>query len=144
MDALRLTIPGQPVPQPRPRVSTFGGVGRGYTPAGHKIHAYRQAIVILAKASGRRIDGPAALHVVAVFERPKSHWRKSGLKAGAPLWPVGDGDNLLKGVADALTDAGVLHDDGQVVIWNIVKRYGLQARTEIVVGPTEIPGDGEP
>lgn len=133
MDALRITVPGQPVPQPRARVSTFGGKPRGYTPASHRIHAYRQAIVLLAKASGYRLKGPLFIDVLAVFERPPSHWLKRGLKANAPGWPRGDGDNLLKGVADALKTAGVYHDDDQLVDWHIFKVYGRSARTEISV-----------
>ena len=143
MDALRITVPGQPIPQPRARVSTFGGRGRAYTPAGHKIHAYRQAIALLAKASGRRFDGPILLDVVAVFERPPSHWLKRGLKASAPGWPRGDGDNLLKGVADALKVAGVYHDDDRLVDWHIFKVYGKSARTEITVRPFEGYSDAD-
>lgn len=130
--AILLEVPGQPVPQPRPRVSTWGGRGRAYTPKDHAIHAYRQAIELIAK--GRRIDGPVRLSVQAVFARPASHWRKHDLKDDAPRWPRADGDNLLKGVADALTDAGVWDDDDQVVEWTIRKRYASrseQARTVI-------------
>lgn len=143
MDAITFTIPGPPVPQPRPRVSTWGGRGRAYTPAGHKIHAYREAIALVAKASGKRIDGPVALDVLAVFERPPSHWRKRGLRENAPRWPRADGDNLLKGVADALTDAGIWEDDDQVLDWRISKRFGKSARTEITIRPLEVPTDGD-
>lgn len=122
--AIVLEVPGQPVPQPRPRVSTWGGMGRAYTPAKHGIHAYRQAIKLVA--NGKRIEGPVVLDVVAVFARPPSHWNKNGLKADAPLWPRADGDNVLKGVADALTDAGVWDDDDQVVDWRIRKRFAAR------------------
>lgn len=122
--AIVLEVPGQPVPQPRPRVSTWGGRGRAYTPAAHPIHAYRLAIQLAAKR--KRIEGPVVLDVVAVFARPPSHWNKGGLKADAPLWPRADGDNVLKGVADALTDAGVWDDDDQVVDWHIRKRFAAR------------------
>lgn len=133
MDAITFTVPGQPVPQPRPRVSTWGGRGRAYTPAGHKIHAYRQAVVLLAKATGRTVAGPVSLTVKAVFERPPSHWRKRGLRENAPQWPRADGDNLAKGVADAITDAGLWRDDDQVVEWHVRKSFGTPARTEITI-----------
>ena len=129
-----LVVPGQPVPQPRVRVSTRGGFGRAYTPSKHPIHAYRAAIAALA--AGKRIEGPTALAVEAIFARPASHWRKAGLKADAPRWPRADGDNVLKGIADALTDAGVWPDDDQVIRWEITKRYGSRAeaaRTLITV-----------
>lgn len=131
-----LEVPGQPVPQPRPRVSTRGGFGRAYTPTKHPIHVYRQAIKLVAMACGKKITGPTALVVDAVFQRPPSHWRKHDLKPDAPPWPNADGDNVLKGVADALTDAGVWADDDQVVFWSIRKRYAArseQARTIITI-----------
>lgn len=131
-----LEVPGQPVPQPRPRVSTRGGFGRAYTPTKHPIHTYRQAIKLVAMASGKKIAGPTALVVDAVFQRPPSHWRKHDLKPDAPPWPNADGDNVLKGVADALTDAGIWGDDDQVVFWSIRKRYAArneQARTIITI-----------
>jgi len=131
-----LEVPGQPVPQPRPRVSTRGGFGRAYTPTKHPIHVYRQAIELVARASGKKITGPTALLVDAVFQRPPSHWRKHDLRPDAPPWPNADGDNVLKGVADALTDGGVWGDDDQVVFWSIRKRYAArdeQARTIITI-----------
>jgi Holliday junction resolvase RusA-like endonuclease len=131
-----LEVPGQPVPQPRPRVSTRGGFGRAYTPTKHPIHVYRQAIKLVAMASGKKITGPTALVVDAVFQRPPSHWRKHDLKPDAPPWPNADGDNVLKGVADALTDAGVWGNDDQVVFWSIRKRYAARdekPRTIIII-----------
>lgn len=134
--AITLTVPGQPVPQPRPRISTWGGRGRAYTPAAHPIKAYREAIVLLARADGGKIDGPTSLSVLAVFKRAASHWRKNDLSPAAPPYPNADGDNVLKAVADALTDAGVWPDDNQVLRWEIVKRFaarGEQPRTVITV-----------
>jgi Holliday junction resolvase RusA-like endonuclease len=128
MDPIVLDVPGQPVPQPRPRFTRMGG-GRTYTPTKHPIHVYRQAITLMARASGKRFDGPTQLEVDAVFQRPASHWRKHDLKPDAPAWPRGDGDNVLKAVADALTDAGIWPDDDQVVDWHIRKRYA--ARNEL-------------
>jgi Holliday junction resolvase RusA-like endonuclease len=136
MDDIVLEVPGQPVPQPRPRVSTRGGHGHAYTPTKHPIHVYRQAIELVARASHKTITGPTALVVDAVFERPPSHWRKHDLRPDAPPWPRADGDNILKGVADALTDAGVWPDDDQVVCWSIRKRYAARnenARTIITI-----------
>jgi len=133
---IRLEIPGQPVPQPRSRVTTRGGRARPYVPAKHPIHAYRRAIELLARSKGQRFDGSVAFIVDAVFARPDSHWRKHDLKPKAPPRPRGDGDNVLKGIADALTDAGVWGDDEQVVTWHIDKRWASRyepARTVIIV-----------
>lgn len=140
MRTITLEVPGQPVPQPRPRVSTRGGFGRAYTPKRHGIHAYRQAIALMAKAVGRKIAGAAELEVEAVFARPPSHWRKHDLRLDAPPWPRADGDNLLKGIADAITDAGLWHDDDQVVRWSIRKRFASRnesARTLIRISEAD-------
>lgn len=130
----QFVVPGQPVPQPRVRVSTRGGFARAYVPARHPIHAYRQAVQ--AAAAGRLPSSAYfALDIVAVFERPKSHLTKRGLKADAPAFPPRvDWDNLGKGVCDALT--GLLwEDDDQVVDGHVAKRYaapGEQPHTRIV------------
>ena len=61
-------------------------------------------------------------------------------RSDAPLWPRADGDNLIKGVADAITDAGTWDDDDQVVIWSIRKRYAArheQARTIIHISEAD-------
>lgn len=144
MDALTFTIPGQPVPQPRPRVSTWGGRGRAYTPAEHGIHAFRQAVAIratlAAKAAGwKAAEGPVELSVEAVFQRPPSHLLKSGEpRPKAPAFPPKcDWDNLGKGVSDAVTDSGAVWlDDDQVVDGRVRKRYaarGEQPRTIVTV-----------
>ena len=130
------TVPGTPVPQPRPRVSTRGGFARAYVPAKHPIHAYRQAVTLSATAARMpKVEGPCELTVEAVFGRPASHQRKNGLAKDAPLYPghsCGDCDNVAKAVADSLPFA----DDTQVVRLVVSKRYaaaGELAHTVVVV-----------
>lgn len=117
------TVPGQPVPQPRARVSTRGGFARAYTPAKHPVHAFRQAVTLSAAAAGMTaIDGAYELTVEAVFARPASHLRKSGIASKAPAYPghsCGDCDNIAKAVQDSLP----FHDDTQVVRLIVSKRY---------------------
>jgi Holliday junction resolvase RusA-like endonuclease len=120
---ISLEIQGQPVPQPRARISTRGGFGRAYTPTAHPIRAYRAAIVALAAGKKTGRGKAVRLSIEAVFARPASHWTRTGLSKSAKQWPPCDGDNVAKGVADALTDAGVWPDDSCVVEWRIVKRY---------------------
>jgi len=129
-------VPGTPVPQPRPRVSTRGGFARAYVPAKHPIHAYRQAVTLSATAARMpTVEGPCELTVEAVFGRPASHHRKNGLAKDAPLYPghsCGDCDNVAKAVADSLPFA----DDTQVVRLFVSKRYaaaGELAHTVVVV-----------
>ena len=150
MDAtwtISFTVPGAPVPQPRPRISTWGGRGRAYVEARHPIHAYRQAVELAATVAARGAghkpaDGPLAVEVVAVFGRPPSHLTKGGTpRSTAPDYPPRcDWDNLGKGVCDAITTSGAVWlDDDQVVDGRVRKRYGSgpddPPRTVVTVRP---------
>ena len=138
-DSITFTVAGQPVPQPRHKVSSRGGFARAYIEARHPIHAYRQAIALIAKGAGwQPQEGPIALDIECIFGRPPSHLTKAGLAKGAPaIPPKCDFDNLAKGIADAITDSGgVWRDDDQVVDGRCRKRYaerGEQARTIVTV-----------
>lgn len=140
MDAPReitFIVPGDPVPQPRPRFSTQGGFARAYTPKSHPVTVYRQAIALSAKAAGASpCDDDVELEVVAVFGRPKSHWNKTGLTPSAPSRPhKSDWDNIGKAVSDALN--GVAYeDDDQIVMGRVVRRYAARnepARTVVTI-----------
>lgn len=125
-------MPGDPVPQPRPKVSTVGGFARAYVPKDHAIHAYRQAVALAARAAGlREADGPVSVIIDAVFGRPKSHLTKSGVKASAPALPRPDVDNLGKAVLDALQD--VMGDDTNVSRLVVEKSWGPKGRTTVRV-----------
>jgi len=132
MHAVSFTVAGQPVPQPRPRVSTAGGFARAYVPKQHPVHVYRQSLSAAARSAGLTATGePLNVVIDAVFERPKSHMRKSGVKADAPRLPRPDVDNLAKAVLDALQD--VIGDDTNVARLVVEKSYGTEARTTVRV-----------
>ena len=130
---ISFTVPGDPVPQPRPRVSTRGGFARAYVPAKHPVHAYRQAVVLAAKLAGLgTITEPIQVCVVSVFERPKSHVTGRGVvKATAQRVPRPDVDNIAKAVLDALGD---FFDDTLVESLQVSKSYGTAAHTKVVIG----------
>ena len=128
--AVSFDVPGDPVPQPRPRVSTAGGFARAYVPKGHAVHAYRQAVAIAARAAGLTATGePLNVVIDAVFARPKSHLRKAGVKPDAPKLPRPDVDNVAKAVLDALQD--VMGDDSAVARLVVEKSYGPAGRTTV-------------
>ena len=128
--AVTFSVTGQPVPQPRPRVSTAGGFSRAYVPGKHPVHAYREAIAAAARAAGLTTTGEVLNVVIdAVFERPKSHMRKAGVKPDAPKLPRPDVDNIAKAVLDALQD--VMGDDSLVGRLVVEKSYGTEARTTV-------------
>ena len=132
MDAISFEVPGDPVPQPRARISTRGGFGRAYTPANHKIHAYRAAIAAAARKAGATPTeaSPLTLIVDLVFARPKSHFRKSGLREDAPRLPRADCSNCLKGIEDALNGIAWV-DDTQVGRVVVEKTWGTEGRTTV-------------
>lgn len=136
--SVTLFVPGSPVPQPRARISTIGGFARGYVPANHPVHAYRQAVAAAARSACAEEfppDVPLVLSAVFTIGRPKSHVLKSGkLRKGAPVFPRnGDTDNLIKAVQDAM-EGIVYRDDSQVVWYGDTGRlYGENPGTRIEV-----------
>lgn len=130
MKPVTFTVVGEPVPQPRPRVSTRGGFARAYVPSAHPVHAYRAAIAEEAAKAGVEDTGePVEVIVDAVFARPKSHMTRKGVKPSAPALPRPDVDNLGKAVLDALQD--VMGDDTKVRKLVVEKSYGQEARTTV-------------
>lgn len=120
-------VPGDPVPQPRPRVSTAYGSARAYVPQSHPVHGYRQAVQLAAVAAGAQAhDSPVDVEIVAVFARPKSH------RKGSTTQPRQDVDNVAKAVLDALTGVA-WDDDRQVRRLTIEKSYGEEGRTTVRV-----------
>lgn len=130
MRPVTFTVAGEPVPQPRPRVSTRGGFARAYVPSTHPVHAYRAAIAEEAAKAGLEQTGePVEVIVDAVFARPKSHMTKKGVKPTAPQLPRPDVDNVGKAVLDALQN--VMGDDTNVRRLVVEKSYGTEARTTV-------------
>lgn len=137
---LSFTVPGEPVPQPRPKVSTQGGFARAYVPAKHPIHRWKLDIVDTAVDLHMRNDVPDGWMPVSVYlvfrmPRPKSQTRKKGPNPELPHVKRPDVDNLAKAVLDALT--GVLwKDDGQVqrlAVTKVVAAGGADPGVDVVV-----------
>jgi Holliday junction resolvase RusA-like endonuclease len=94
------------------------------------VHAYRQSLAAAARDAGLSETGePLNVVIDAVFERPKSHLRKGGVRADAPRLPRPDVDNIAKAVLDALQD--VMGDDTNVARLVVEKSYGQEARTTV-------------
>ena len=130
--AITFTVPGNPVPQPRVRVSTRGGFARAYVPSKHPVHDYRTQLAVAARIAGLTPTGePLDVVIDAVFERPKSHMNKAGVKATAPALPRPDVDNVAKAVLDSLQD--VMGDDTMVARLVVEKSWGQEARTTVRV-----------
>ena len=130
--SITFSVDGEPVPQPRARITTRGKFAHAYVEAKHPVHAYRKAIQMAAVDAGLRpCTGLVVVEIDAVFTRPKSHLNKTGLKPTAPLAPRPDVDNVAKAVLDSI--GPVLGNDSQVKRLVIEKRYGTEARTTVRV-----------
>jgi len=130
--AIAFTVEGDPVPQPRARITVRGRHGHAYTPSDHKIHGYRAAVAAAAaKAGATPTDAaPITLIIDLVFARPKSHFRKSGLREDAPKLPRADCSNVLKGIEDSLNGVAWV-DDTQVGRVVVEKSWGTEGRTTV-------------
>jgi Holliday junction resolvase RusA-like endonuclease len=132
MKPITFAVTGDPVPQPRVRVSTRGGFARAYVPGKHPVHTYRHAIAAAAAAAGATATDEEPLTVILdlVFSRPASHKNKSGLRKNAPVQPRPDVDNVAKGILDSLNGVAWA-DDRQVGKLVVEKSYGEEPRTTV-------------
>lgn len=133
---IRITIPGEPIPQPRQRHRIAYRANRqpyvvNYTPANDPVTSYKQAIALVAKQHCcEPIDGPVEFTIDFFFPRPKSVKGSSPFKATR-----GDLDNYCKAALDALNGIAYV-DDGRVFRLHAAKYYcepGTQPRTEIAI-----------
>jgi Holliday junction resolvase RusA-like endonuclease len=127
---MKIFIPGEPIAQPRAKVSTRGGFARAYVDAKHPIHAYKQAIrLAYVNAGGEVLEGPVEVRIACWFERPKGHSKKRRQQR-EPKTTKPDLDNVGKAILDALNEIAY-NDDGQVYRLTVEKWY---------VGPYDLIG----
>ena len=137
-----LRVHGTPRGKGRPRF--VKATGRTYTDA-QTTEAEGDIIGAWERAGAPRVDGPVALHVTAVLERPKGHRKRNGDLSAEGLrhhWPAKkpDLDNLVKLVMDAL-NTRAYRDDCQVVHSVLWKRWaspGEVAHTRVWLEPMRL------
>ena len=129
---IKIVIPGQPVPQGRPRFS-----------AKPFLHAYdpKPSVDYKVKAAALRnmpqkpLSGELEVEVHVYKETLKSFSKAKKIDAEARiLRPITkpDADNYAKGILDALKGI-VWEDDGQVVDLIARKYYSMEPRAEVFV-----------
>ena len=130
---ISFTVSGDPIAQPRHKVSTRGGFAKAYIPKEHPIHAYKEAIQLAAKIAmaGRApVEGPVLVTVLFRFGRPKSHSKAARSNDNHKQKP--DLDNLCKAVLDALN--GICWtDDSQVCQIRASKAWRTEGQTIVVI-----------
>ena len=131
MPKLRITIPGTPVAQGRPRLSTFKGYARAYDPK--KSRDWKTMVKEFGINAMREhgydepFTGPLKVWIKCVMPLPKSAWRK---RAPVPeKWNTKkpDVDNLYKGIADGL-EGVAYHNDSQICDLQVIKRTAAQEK----------------
>ena len=120
--ALEMVVFGTPAPQGSKRFVGRSKAGRGIMiESSAKVRPWREAVRQTAVADGLPgpLDGPLRLDLVLTLPKPASAPKKR------QTWPMRKPDlsKLLRSTEDALTDAGVWHDDAQVVEVLAAKRY---------------------
>jgi crossover junction endodeoxyribonuclease RusA len=139
--AVTFTVHGHPAPQGSKRAFARAGKAWVVEMAGDRLVSWREAVrgeaQRLVADQGVRFPSDMPLHVVLEFTltTPKSAPKRRR------IWPIGrrdDIDKLVRGTLDALTDSGLIPDDGQVVSLVASKDYDRwESRTpgcRIVVG----------
>lgn len=118
-----------PAPRPRFRVIQPRGGGRAIASA-YNPKEYTDWSVAAAKqlkgALSEPLEGPVTVGMIVTVQRPKT------TKLDAPKPDI---DNYAKAVLDAMTKAGLWHDDTQVVFLGVKKQWGLRGAIDIEVTP---------
>lgn len=124
-----------PRPAERPRFSKFGGA---YNSKAYSDYKKRLVELLKAKITEGQIDPAldyAGISVQFFLPVPKSWTKKAKTAAyGQPHRSKPDADNFLKAAADAMTEAQVFNDDGQVAQMSARKWYvreGEEPRIEV-------------
>jgi crossover junction endodeoxyribonuclease RusA len=129
---MTLIIHGKPAPQPRVRAYRRGEHAGVYTPS--TADAWKGQIMLAASLyRGQFTTGALRLEVEFYLPRPQAHKHDEYVAVKPDL------DNLLKSTMDALSDAGIWHDDAQVAAIVSTKRYesanqavGAMIRVEMI------------
>lgn len=122
MQAVTFQAPGRAVTQGSHSVSRTGHVFESSKNHGQ----WRKLVTTFARNAWRGrtpLAGPLELGVVFWLDRPASHYgtgrNTNRVKPSSPPLPTGKGtgdlDKLIRSIGDALTDAGVIVDDSQIV-----------------------------
>jgi Holliday junction resolvase RusA-like endonuclease len=129
---IHLIIPGDPVAQARARFSTRNGYLRAYDPKSSA--NYKKYIITIAnQINCKPMDGALVMKVDIFRSIPKSWPKKKQEQALAGIVkPIikPDCSNYLKGIEDALNGIAY-HDDSQLVLVHVTKRYAAEPRAEI-------------
>ncbi|WP_353990066.1 RusA family crossover junction endodeoxyribonuclease [Pediococcus argentinicus] len=132
---IKIVIPGEPVPQGRPRFVSRGKFVQTYDPK--KSKDYKKMVANIVKEQYQSKPTKKAVHVELNVYRPiqKSITKKiRDLRLSGADRPIvkGDIDNYFKAVTDACTGL-IWADDAQIVSTKSNKWYSDNPRVELFV-----------
>lgn len=136
---IEFTIPGEPIPQARPRASRQRGRVVMYDPP--KSRDYKQYVALIARqyAPKKLYEGELDVHLKIYRPIPKSTTKKNrALKNAGIKRPIvrPDNSNYAKGIEDALN--GIIYkDDSQIVDLKVSKFYSDDPRVEVKIRELE-------
>lgn len=120
-----------PLPCPRPKITTRGKFAHAYYPKGYKAWREEAAELLRPLVPTAPLEGPLVVTVEFTCPRPKT------TKLSAPKPDI---DNYVKSFMDTLTDVGWWNDDSQVVSLEASKQWGPAGTIKFTVRREE-PGD---
>lgn len=155
---MNVFVPGNPVPQGSKRAILRKGTNVPIILDNNRIGLAQWRSQVAAYAMNQKaregsltIQGPVAIRLEFWFKRPDHHYLPVNSKRDVPVLKPGvpgylaaapDLDKLIRAVFDALTDADIWHDDGQVIKVIATKLYsdafdpnGQQPGVLITVAP---------
>lgn len=144
--SISFSVLGEPVAKQRPKISTFGGFARAYTPT--KTQNYENKVLMSFQNELKCDnyedtyfgDSLVEMEINVYFAIPKSCYCKKGLnKSGREKMDKiycdthKDLDNIVKSILDGLNKVA-FKDDKQVVKINACKKWTTQmSRVEITI-----------
>jgi len=136
---IRLVIPGDVVPQGRPRFARIGTYVHTYDP--RKSSDYKDRVKVFAKKLrlAKPLEGPLLVKI-AIYRQIPASWsaKKREQAMRGEILPVTrpDNSNLCKGIEDSCN--GILwNDDSQITDLIVIKRYSDDPRAVIEI--EEVP-----
>jgi len=137
MRKILFEIPGDPVPQGRPRAGkSFGGKTVLYDPEKSRDFKHYVKLVAGQYAPKELITGPIDLYVDVYRSTPKALQTKpkQALIKSGELRPTTkpDVDNYVKAIKDGLTKV-IWQDDSQVVDLTVRKFYSLSPKVVVCI-----------
>lgn len=144
--SFRVTVYGTPAPQGSKRHVGGGRLVESSKYVAPWREAVKAASILELPDEWVPLDGELHLWVMFYLKRPASHFRTGKnahlLKDGVPQRPTGAPDlsKLVRSTEDALTDAGVIHDDARITDLDAGKRYAGDGRH--YAGPSALATPG--